>query len=165
GPTLSAFNGWVLLKGLETLSLRVRAMAAAALELAEWLETQPGIAAVHYTFLRSHPQHDLARALMSGGGTVGTFDLRTAEAEVPAAAGRTFAFMDAQQVIDISNNLGDAKSIVTHPSTTTHRKLGPEVRAANGIGETTIRFSVGLEEPADLKADLAAALVAAGLQD
>ncbi len=165
GPTLSAFNGWVLLKGLETLSLRVRAMAAAALELAEWLETQPGIAAVHYPFLRSHPQHDLARALMSGGGTVVTFDLRTGESEVPAATERTFAFMDALQVIDISNNLGDAKSIVTHPSTTTHRKLGPEVRAANGIGETTIRFSVGLEEPADLKADLAAALVAAGLQD
>ncbi|MPV49001.1 MULTISPECIES: O-succinylhomoserine sulfhydrylase [unclassified Pseudactinotalea] len=165
GPTLSAFNGWVLLKGLETLPLRVRAMADAALELAEWLEGRPGVRAVHYPFLPSHPQHDLARRLMSGGGTVVTFDLGIDDDDPAVATERTFAFMDALQVIDISNNLGDVKSIVTHPSTTTHRKLGPEVRAANGIGATTIRFSVGLEAPADLIADLDQALTAAGLQD
>jgi O-succinylhomoserine sulfhydrylase len=159
GPSLSPFNAWVLLKGLETMSLRVRAQTAAALQLATWLEAQPEIARVRYPFLASHPQHDLARAQMSGGGTVVTFDLAVPEGTEPDVAKKaTFAFLDALEVIDISNNLGDAKSIVTHPATTTHRKLGPAGRAAVGIAETTVRLSVGLEDPLDLIDDLARAL-------
>ena len=155
GPTLSAFNGWVLLKGLETLPLRIRAQSAASLELATWLENHPAIAQVRYPFLPSHPQHELAKSLMSGGGSVVTFDL------IPGAD--AFAVLDALKLIDISNNLGDVKSIVTHPATTTHRKLGEEGRAACGISETSVRFSVGLEEVADLRDDLDQAFAAAGL--
>jgi O-succinylhomoserine sulfhydrylase len=159
GPSLSPFNAWVLLKGLETMALRVRAQTAAALQLATWLEAQPAIARVRYPFLASHPQHDLARAQMSGGGTVVTFDLAVPDGTAPDAAKEvTFAFLDALAVIDISNNLGDAKSIVTHPATTTHRKLGPAGRAAVGIAETTVRLSVGLEDPLDLIDDLERAL-------
>ena len=159
GPSLSPFNAWVLLKGLETLSLRVRAQTAAALQLATWLEDQPALAAVRYPYLPSHPQHALALAQMSGGGTVVTFDLAVAEGSDPDAAKKaTFAFLDALAVIDISNNLGDAKSLVTHPATTTHRKLGASGRAAVGIAETTVRLSVGLEDPLDLIDDLARAL-------
>ncbi len=155
GPTLSAFNGWVLLKGLETLPLRIRAQSAASLELATWLENHPAIAQVRYPFLPSHPQYELAKTLMSGGGSVVTFDL------LPGAD--AFAVLDALKLIDISNNLGDVKSIVTHPATTTHRKLGEEGRAACGISETSVRFSVGLEEVADLQNDLDQAFAAAGL--
>ncbi|MBC7550807.1 MAG: O-succinylhomoserine sulfhydrylase [Cellulomonas sp.] len=163
GPSLSPFNAWVLLKGLETMSLRVRAQTAAALQLATWLEAQPQIARVRYPFLASHPQHDLARAQMSGGGTVVTFDLAVPEGTVPDVAKKaTFAVLDALEVIDISNNLGDAKSIVTHPATTTHRKLGPAGRAAVGIAETTVRLSVGLEDPLDLIDDLRRALRVGG---
>lgn len=158
GPSLAPFNAWVLLKGLETLALRVRAQSAASLEIAQWLEAQPSIAQVKYPFLTSHPQHELAKSQMSGGGTVVTFDLDDAGLEGDALKKRTFEFLDALQVIDISNNLGDLKSLVTHPATTTHRKLGPEGRAACGISESTIRFSVGLEDVADLQADLAQAL-------
>ena len=169
GPSLSPFNAWVLLKGLETMSLRVRAQTAAALRLATWLEAQPGIAGVRYPFLASHPQHELARAQMDGGGTVVTFDLAVpgdAASGGTASGGTTpelakqsaFAFLDALEVIDISNNLGDAKSLVTHPATTTHRKLGPVGRAAVGIAETTVRLSVGLEDPLDLIDDLGRAL-------
>ncbi|PZR53513.1 O-succinylhomoserine sulfhydrylase [Xylanimonas oleitrophica] len=159
GPSLSPFNAWVLLKGLETLDLRVRAQAAAALEVATALEAMPGITGVRYPFLPSHPQHALALAQQDGGGTVVTFDL-----EVPASAGpdeakqRAFRFLDALRVVDISNNLGDAKSLVTHPATTTHRKLGPEGRARVGITETTVRLSVGLEDPLDLVEDVEQAL-------
>lgn len=160
GPSLSAFNAWVLLKGLETLALRVRAQSAAALELATWLERRPEIARVRYPFLASHPQHDLARAQMSGGGTVVTFDLDPAGLAGEALKQRTFAFLDALQIVDISNNLGDLKSLVTHPATTTHRKLGPEGRAACGISESTIRFSVGLEDVPDLQSDITQALAA-----
>ena len=159
GPSLSPFNAWVLLKGLETLSLRVRAQTAAALQLATWLEDQPAVAAVRYPYLPSHPQHALALTQMSGGGTVVTFDLAVPEGSDPEAAKKaTFAFLDALDVIDISNNLGDAKSLVTHPATTTHRKLGANGRAAVGISETTVRLSVGLEDPLDLIDDLARAL-------
>jgi len=159
GPSLSPFNAWVLLKGLETLSLRVRAQTAAALQIATWLEAQPGVARVRYPFLTSHPQHALARAQMSGGGTVVTFDLAVPDGTAPEVAKKaTFAFLDALEIIDISNNLGDAKSLVTHPATTTHRKLGPAGRAAVGIAETTVRLSVGLEDPRDLTDDLARAL-------
>lgn len=155
GPTLSAFNAWVLLKGLETLPLRIRAQSQAAMDLATWLENHPAIAQVRYPFLASHPQHDLARSLMSAGGSVVTFDL------LPGAS--TFAVLDSLKLIDISNNLGDVKSMVTHPASTTHRKLGIEGRAACGISDESVRLSVGLEDVADLRDDLDQAFVAAGL--
>jgi O-succinylhomoserine sulfhydrylase len=159
GPSLSPFNAWVLLKGLETLSLRVRAQSAAALRIAEWVEGHPAVAAVRYPFLASHPQLALARAQMEAGGTVVTFTLRVAEgADGDATRKRTFAFLDALRLIDLSNNLGDAKSMITHPATTTHRKVGPDGRRAVGIGESTVRLSVGLEDPQDIIDDLAQAL-------
>lgn len=161
GPSLSPFNAWVLLKGLETLPLRVHAQTAAALRVAEHLETLPGITRVRYPFLPSHPQYELARSQQSGGGTVVTFDLDVPEGTDPETAKkRAFAFLDALEIIDISNNLGDAKSLVTHPATTTHRKLGPEGRAAVGIMETTVRLSIGLEDPLDLIEDVERALAA-----
>ncbi|WP_051136437.1 O-succinylhomoserine sulfhydrylase [Luteimicrobium xylanilyticum] len=161
GPSLSAFNAWVLLKGLETLPVRVRAQNDAALQVATALESLPGIARVRYPFLDSHPQVELARAQQAGGGTVVTFDLDVPEGTGPEdAKKRTFAFLDALQVVDISNNLGDAKSLITHPATTTHRKLGAEGRAAVGIAETTVRLSVGLEDPLDLIEDVEQALAA-----
>lgn len=164
GPSLSPFNAWVLLKGLETMSLRVRHQAASALTLATWLEQHPAIESVRYPFLPSHPQHDLARAQQTGGGTVVTLNLRVPEGATPDVAKKTtFAFLDALRVIDLSNNLGDTKSIVTHPATTTHRKLGPDGRAKVGIAESTVRLSVGLEDVEDLRDDLTQALdVAAG---
>jgi O-succinylhomoserine sulfhydrylase len=159
GPSLSPFNAWVLLKGLETMSLRVRHQTASALRLATWLEQHPAIATLRYPYLPSHPQHALALRQQSGGGTVVTFTLATGDDASPDDAKKaTFGVLDALRVIDISNNLGDAKSIVTHPATTTHRKLGPEGRAAVGIGEATVRFSVGLEDPLDLIDDLSQAL-------
>jgi O-succinylhomoserine sulfhydrylase len=159
GPSMSAFNAWVLLKGLETLSLRVRHQTASALTLAGWLEQHPAVAQVRYPYLPSHPQHALALAQQDGGGTVVTFDLRVPDGAAPDVAKKTtFGVLDALRVIDISNNLGDAKSMVTHPATTTHRKLGPAGRAAVGIAESTVRLSVGLEDPADLRDDLAQTL-------
>lgn len=159
GPSLSPFNAWVLLKGLETLDVRVRAQNAAALEVATALEGFDGVTGVRYPYLPSHPQHELARSQQSGGGTVVTFDLAVPEGTEPAEAKkRTFAFLDALQVVDISNNLGDAKSIITHPATTTHRKLGPEGRAKVGIAETTVRLSIGLEDPLDIVEDVEQAL-------
>ncbi|KQR08335.1 O-succinylhomoserine sulfhydrylase [Cellulomonas sp. Leaf334] len=159
GPSLSAFNAWVLLKGLETLSLRVRHQTASALRVATWIEQQPGVSLVRYPYLPSHPQHALALTQQSGGGTVVTFNLAVPEGATPDVTKKVaFGFLDALRVVDISNNLGDAKSLVTHPATTTHRKLGPEGRAAVGIAESTVRLSVGLEDPADLIDDLAQAL-------
>ena len=160
GPSLSPFNAWVLLKGLETLSLRVRHQTASALHLAQWLEQHPAVASVRYPYLPSHPQHQLALAQQSGGGTVVTFTLAVEDDLGPEGARRrAFAVLDALRIVDISNNLGDAKSIVTHPATTTHAKIGVAARAAVGIGETTIRLSVGLEDRQDLVEDLARALV------
>jgi O-succinylhomoserine sulfhydrylase len=161
GPSLSAFNAWVLLKGLETLSLRVRHQTASALTLATWLEQHPAVAQVRYPYLPSHPQHALALAQQDGGGTVVTFDLRVPDgAGADLAKQATFGVLDRLRVVDISNNLGDAKSLVTHPATTTHRKLGAAGRAAVGIAESTVRLSVGLEDPADLRDDLDQALAA-----
>lgn len=163
GPSLSPFNAWVLLKGLETLSVRVRHQAASALTLATWLEEQPGVARVRHPFLASHPQHALALAQQSGGGTVVTLDLAVpADATPEVAKKATFGVLDALRIAGISNNLGDAKTIVTHPATTTHRKLGPAGRAAVGIGEATVRLSVGLEDVEDLRDDLAQALATLG---
>jgi O-succinylhomoserine sulfhydrylase len=158
GPSMSPFNAWVLAKGLETLALRVRHQQATALRLAGWLEQQDGVAWVRYPYLASHPQHELARRQMAGGGTVVTFELAG-----PASQGRSraFALLDALRTIDISNNLGDSKSLVTHPATTTHRRLGPEGRARVGITDGVVRVSVGLEDVDDLQEDLAAGLAAA----
>ncbi len=159
GPSLSPFNAWTLVKGLETLPVRLAAQGAGALAVANALEALPAVGAVRYPFLDSHPQVELARAQMSGGGTVVTFDLAVPQgADAESAKKHTFAFLDALRVIDISNNLGDAKSLITHPATTTHRKLGAEGRAAVGIAETTVRLSVGLEDPQDLIEDVEQAL-------
>jgi len=159
GPAMSPFNAWVLAKGLETLDLRVRGMAESALEVATTLERWGaqgrGVLRVLFPHLASHPQHPLAlRQLEGGGGTVVTFDV---------VGGRpgAFAFLNALELIDISNNLGDAKSLTTHPATTTHRRLEPAARAAVGITDGTIRVSVGLEDVRDIVADLEAGLSAA----
>lgn len=157
GPSMSPFNAWVLLKGLETLDLRVRAATSSAFELAQWLQSQPQIASVRYPYLPSHPQYDLARRQQDGGGTVVTFTLTSGNDPVDAKAA-AFALLDNLAIVDISNNLGDTKSLITHPATTTHRKLGPAGRARVGIGEATVRFSVGLEHVEDLRDDLAVAL-------
>ena len=163
GPALSPFNAWVILKGLETLALRVHAMGRSAATIADFLAERVEVARVLYPFAASHPQHALARRLMSGGGTLVTFDLAGDLAGNPAAAkAAAFRFCDALRVIDISNNLGDAKSLVTHPATTTHMRIGAEERARLGITDGTIRLSVGLEDVADLIDDLAMALDAAG---
>jgi O-succinylhomoserine sulfhydrylase len=151
GPTMSPFNAWIVLKGLETLRMRVEAMTASALDLAGWLEEQPGVTMVRHAWLPSHPQHGLALAQMSGGGSVVTF-------EVEGGTARAFAVMDRLRLIDISNNLGDAKSLVTHPATTTHLRIGAEGRAQVGITDGVIRVSVGLEDVEDLRDDLSQAL-------
>jgi O-succinylhomoserine sulfhydrylase len=151
GPTMSPFNAWVVLKSLETLRLRVEHQASTALQLATWLQEQPGVDWVRYPMLDSHPQHVLARRQMSGGGSIVTFS-------VTGGTARAFEVINRLTLIDISNNLGDTKSLVTHPATTTHRRLGPDVRAAMGLGDGVIRVSVGLEDAADLRADLDRAL-------
>ena len=155
GPALSPFNAWTLLKGLETMPLRVRHSNASALTIAKFLEAHPGVRWVKYPFLESHPQYGLARSQMSGGGTVVTFEL---DAPADLAKKRAFEVLDALRIIDISNNLGDAKSLITHPATTTHRAMGPEGRAAVGITDGVVRISVGLEDVEDLLADLEQAL-------
>ncbi|KRE62598.1 O-succinylhomoserine sulfhydrylase [Nostocoides sp. Soil756] len=159
GPSMSAFNAWVLTKGLETLDLRVRAMAGSAFALATTLERWQGegrgVRRVVYPHLASHPQHELAlRQLVGGAGTVLTL-------EVDGGKNAAFAMLDAFRIIDISNNLGDAKSMTTHPATTTHRRLSPEARAEVGITDGTVRISVGLEDVDDLTADLDRGLAAA----
>lgn len=151
GPTMSAFNAWVLLKGLETLRLRVEAQAATALTLAEVLEAHPKVSRVVHPFLVSHPQHELAKRQMSGGGSVVTFQIDGDKAEA-------FALMNALRIVDISNNLGDSKSMITHPATTTHRRMSADARAAIGITDGTLRLSVGLEDAGDLVDDVRQAL-------
>jgi O-succinylhomoserine sulfhydrylase len=151
GPSMSSFNAWVMLKSLETLTMRVERMCASTLEIAQTLETLPGVKAVRYPFLPSHKQHQLAKSQMSGGGT-------TLAIEFDATEEKVFAVMNALQVIDISNNLGDSKSLITHPSSTTHRRLPLEVQAEMGITPSTVRLSVGLESVNDLIHDLKNAL-------
>jgi len=151
GPAMSPFTAWVLVKGLETMSLRVGRQAENALALAEALEADPRVVQVLYPWLPSHPQHELARAQMLGGGTVVTFGIAGGKEEA-------FRVVNALELVDISNNLGDAKSLVTHPATTTHRRLTPEARAAVGITDGTIRISVGLEDARDLIEDVTGAL-------
>jgi O-succinylhomoserine sulfhydrylase len=154
GPSISPFNAWVMLKGLETLSVRVRAQCASAATIADALAGQARIKRVLYPLRTDHPQHDLAKKQMTGGGQIVTFDLDGGKAE-------TFRFLNALKIARISNNLGDAKSLVTHPATTTHQRLKPEARAELGIGDGTVRLSVGLEAAEDLIADLEGALTAA----
>jgi len=154
GGAMSPFNAWVMLKGLETLDLRVRAQTAAATALAERLTGHPKITRVLYPGLASHPQHDLAMAQMGAGGTVLSF-------EIAGGKAAAFRFMDALKLVLISNNLGDARSIATHPATTTHQRLGADRRAALGIGPGLVRLSAGLEDPGDLERDVLDALDAA----
>jgi O-succinylhomoserine sulfhydrylase len=156
GPAMSPFNAWVMLKGLETLALRVGAMCASAARIADFLAAQPGVARVLYPARRDHPQHALAMAQMSAGGTIVAFELA-------GGKGAAFAVLDQLRLIRLSNNLGDAKSLITHPATTTHMRIGAAERARLGISDGLVRLSVGLEDPADLEDDLARALAAAGL--
>ncbi|MDY6808185.1 O-succinylhomoserine sulfhydrylase [Gordonia sp. HNM0687] len=156
GPALSPFNAWTMLKGLETMRLRLDAAVSSALRIAEFLEADPRVAWVKYPFLQSHPQYELAKAQMSGGGTVVTFEI--ADRDGVAGKKRAFEVLNGLQVIDISNNLGDSKSLITHPATTTHRAMGPEGRAAIGVTDSVVRLSVGLEGVDDLLADLDRAL-------
>lgn len=153
GPTMSPFNAWVFLKGLETLSLRMQAHCTSALTLAQWLEQQPGVTRVYHPGLPSHPQHELAGRQQTGYGGIVSFELDGGQ-----QAGWTF--IDALRVFSITANLGDAKSTVTHPATTTHGRLSPEQRATAGISASLIRLAVGLESVADLQADLAQGLAA-----
>jgi O-succinylhomoserine sulfhydrylase len=158
GPSMAPFNAWVLLKGLETLGVRMRAQSAAALELARWLERQPGITRVLFTGLDSHPQAALARQQQRGPGAVLTFEVAADGPE--AARARAWRVVDAVQLMSITANLGDTRTTITHPASTTHGRLTPEARARAGITEGMLRIAVGLEDVADLQADLARALVA-----
>ncbi|MBW2472908.1 MAG: O-succinylhomoserine sulfhydrylase [Deltaproteobacteria bacterium] len=151
GPAMSPFNAWVVTKSLESLGVRVRAAASSALAIARQLEVLEGIEQVWYPHLPSHPQHELAMRQMSGGGTVVTF-------EVAGGKQAAFDLLNALEVIDISNNLGDAKSLVTHPASTTHRRLGAEVRESMGITDGVVRISVGLESVEDLLGDITGAV-------
>jgi O-succinylhomoserine sulfhydrylase len=148
GPSLSPFNAWVFLKGLETLSLRMKAHGASALALAQWLEKQKRVKRVYYPGLASHPQHELAKQQQSGFSGIVSFELE---------GGKDMAWrlIDSTRVISITANLGDTKSTITHPATTTHGRLTPEQRLEAGIGDGLVRLSVGLEDIEDLKRDLA----------
>ena len=154
GNVLSPFNAWVVLKGLESLDLRANAQAAAAMEMAKWLETRLGT--VNYPGLPSHPQHDLACRQMKAAGSTFSFTIE-------GGRERAMAVLNALELIDISNNLGDAKTLMTHPASTTHSSLSAETRANMGVSEGMLRISVGLEDVEDLKEDLDAALMAAGV--
>jgi len=151
GGAVSPFNAWILLKGLETLDLRVRAMSASALKIARELQGHARVAKVIYPHLTSHPQHRLARSVMEQGGTVFSLEIRGGQAAA-------FRVLNALDIFTISNNLGDAKSIVTHPATTTHQRLGEERRALLGITPGLIRVSVGIEDADDLLRDFLQAL-------
>ena len=147
GPTLSAFNAWIILKGMETLDLRVKAQSAAALQLAQWLEKQPSIERVYYPGLPSHPQHALAMKQQKTGGGIVSFDVK---------GGREAAWrvVDNTRLLSITANLGDTKTTITHPASTTHGRITPEARAAAGLGDGLLRVAVGLENIEDIKADL-----------
>ncbi len=152
GPSLSPFNAWVILKGLETLSVRMKAQSDNALQMARWLEARPEVARVFYPGLESHPQHALAMRQQASGGAIVSFEVRGER----AAAWRV---VDNCRLLSITANLGDTKTTITHPASTTHGRITPEARAASGIGEGLLRIAVGLESPADLQADLSRGLV------
>ena len=151
GPTLSAFNAWVILKGLETLSLRMEAHSRNALALAQWLEAQPQVARVLYPGLPSHPQYRLAMAQQKTGGGIVAFDLK-------GGKDAAWKLIDATRLLSITANLGDTKSTITHPASTTHSRMTAEQRAAAGIGDGLVRIAAGLESVADIEADLARGL-------
>jgi O-succinylhomoserine sulfhydrylase len=151
GPSISPFNAWVILKGLETLRIRMEAQSASALELASWLEQQPGVVRVHYPGLASHPQHALAMRQQKSGGAILSF-------EVAGGRERAWQVVDATRMISITANLGDTKTTITHPASTTHGRISAETRAAAGIGEGLLRVAVGLESLEDIRADLARGL-------
>jgi O-succinylhomoserine sulfhydrylase len=154
GPSMSPFNAWVMLKSLETLEIRVERHTRNAARVATWLEARTDVRQVRYPGLESHPQHALARRQMSGFGSLVTLEL-------PGGKAAAFRFLDALQLIDISNNLGDAKSLVCHPATTTHSRLTEEERADIGVTPGVVRLSIGLEDPEDLLEDIEQALAAA----
>ena len=151
GPSISPFNAWVILKGLETLRIRMEAQSAAALELARWLERQPQVARVYYPGLPSHPQHALALRQQKAGGAIVSF-------EVKGGREQAWKVVDATRLISITANLGDTKSTITHPASTTHGRISAEARATSGIQESLLRVAVGLESIADIQADLARGL-------
>ena len=153
GPTLSPFNAWLFLKGLETLKIRMQAHSQTALELARWLEGQPGVKRVHYAGLESHPQHELACRQQSAFGAVVSF-------EVAGGRDAAWRFIDATRMISITTNLGDTKTTIAHPATTSHGRLSPAERANAGISDSLIRIAVGLEDLGDLRQDLARGLAA-----
>ena len=149
GPALSPFNAWVMLKGLETLPVRLMQQQRNAVAVADYLASRPEIARVLYPSRKDHPQHELAMRQMTGGGSVLAFDVKGGKEGA-------FAFSNALSIVKISNNLGDAKSLITHPATTTHQRIGPEARAESGIGDGMLRLSCGLEDVEDLIEDVAA---------
>jgi O-succinylhomoserine sulfhydrylase len=151
GPSLSPFNAWVILKGMETLEIRMLAQSERALELARWLEKQPRVSRVYYPGLDSHPQHALAMRQQRTGGALVSFDVK---------GGKEAAWkvIDSTKLISITGNLGDVRTTITHPATTTHGRIAPEARAAAGITDGLIRVAVGLEAVGDVKADLARGL-------
>jgi O-succinylhomoserine sulfhydrylase len=151
GPTISPFNAWVIHRGMETLELRMLAQSQRALELAQWLEKRPKVARVHYTGLESHPQHALAKRQQRAGGAVLSF-------EVKGGKDAAWKVIDATKLVSITGNLGDVRTTITHPATTTHGRLTPEARTAAGITDGLIRLAVGLEAVEDLKADLSRGL-------
>jgi O-succinylhomoserine sulfhydrylase len=151
GPTLSPFNAWVILRGMETLRVRIEAQSAGAMELARWLEKQPGIARVNYPGLPSHPQHALAKKQQKGFGAVVSFDVKGGK----DAAWRV---VDETRLLSITANLGDTRTTITHPASTTHARISQEARDAAGIGDGLLRVAVGLEHIEDIKADLARGL-------
>ncbi|HCU84331.1 MULTISPECIES: O-succinylhomoserine sulfhydrylase [unclassified Methylophilus] len=152
GVTMSAFNAWVFVKGLETLQVRMEAHAARALALAQWLEQQPGVARVYYPGLPSHPQYALAQKQQRLGGGIVTFEVKPRAGQTAQEA--AWALIDATRLISITANLGDAKSTITHPATTTHSRVSAEARVEAGIKDNLVRIAVGLEHVEDLKADL-----------
>lgn len=156
GMSLSPFNAWVVLKGLETLSIRMQAQSARALQLAQWLEAHPAVERVYHPWLASHPQHELALRQQSAGGAVVSFIVRGQQAGGAASARRNaFAVVDATRICSITANLGDTKTTITHPASTSHGRLTEEQRLAAGITQGMLRVAVGLEDLEDLKADLA----------
>ncbi len=156
GMVLSPFNAWVVLKGMETLDIRMKAQSALTLELAQWLEQHPAVARVYYPGLASHPQHALAMRQMSLGGAVLSFEVKAANPE--QARARAFHVLDSMQVLSLCTNLGDTKTLLTHPASTSHGKLAEAQRQAAGIGQGLIRVAVGLEHPQDVQDDLARGL-------
>jgi O-succinylhomoserine sulfhydrylase len=151
--TLAPFNAWVVLKGLETLDIRMKAQCANALAIAHFLEAHPAVARVYYPGLESHPQHALAMRQQSGlGGAVVSFDVKGGDPQ--ALRRHAFRVVDSAQVMSIATNLGDTKSIISHSATTSHGRLSEEQRQAAGIGQGLLRLAVGLEHPQDIQADL-----------